>query len=91
LIDYRKKDSRFAANTTLKTLPQVETPVFAFQRGEVKPVFCIYNFSEFSSRALLPITRGKVRIKNVLTGITLEAVDQEIKLDGYASLWLEVI
>ena len=65
--------------------------MFAFQRGEEKPLFCIYNFSEFSSRALLPITRGKVRLKNVMTGVTLEAVDQEIKLDGYASLWLEVI
>ena len=91
LIDYRKQDDLFAANTTLKTLPQLEIPVFAFQRGEEKPLFCIYNFSEFSSRVSLPITRGKVRLKNVLTGVTLEAVDQEIKLDGYASLWLEVI
>ena len=91
LIDYRKNDARFTANKKLITLPQPKTPVFAFQRDEGKPLYCVYNFSEVSSSVLLPIKQGRVSIKNVLTGSILEAFNQELYLDPYAALWLEVI
>lgn len=90
LIAYRKQDARFNADAKLVTLPQTKIPVFAFQRGDDKPLYCIYNFSEFTSSVILPIPRGSVRLKNVLTGEMIEAFDQEVYLDAYASLWLEV-
>jgi glycosidase len=91
LIKYRKNDARFTANKKLITLPQPKTPVFAFQRDEGKPLYCVYNFSEVSSSVLLPIKQGRVPIKNVLTGSILEAFNQELYLEPYAALWLEVI
>lgn len=90
LIEYRKQETRFAANTAFKSIPQTNIPVFSFQRGNEKPLFCIYNFSEFPSRANLPIPNGVVRLKNVLTGAIKEAVNQEIFLNGYEALWLEI-
>jgi hypothetical protein len=54
-------------------------------------LFCIYNFSDFPSRANLPIPNGIVRLKNVLTGAIKEAVNQEISLNGYEGLWLDVV
>lgn len=90
LIAMRKKDKRFNADAKLVTLPQTNIPVFAFQRGQDNPLYCIYNFSEFKTSVTLPIPRGSVRLKNVLTGEMMEAFDQELNLDAYASLWLEV-
>ncbi len=86
----RQQDARFSSESDMHVLEVNNHTIFAFVRDKKKPLYCLFNFSEFTQTVMISNWKdGTQKFTDILTKKEKIVFDKYIHLNPYEAVYLE--